>query len=257
MGGQRDILGADDAKAHIVDVAGEGQRHQAVVAVAVGEDAAAGGHAVRVGDDVVRRGAVADGHHPVELRHSAHHRLLSVVVVAVGLGEDHVGVGVELLQTDGGVAGEGVPLAEKDAGTDVHQRLEGEVLFPEDTGDEVLGHVGDKDDAQRAAAFRHLVNDGRHLHLLEADLNVGLIQQVKELHERHGAEGVALGRHGQGGAVGGAAFAVIAGELAAALHQRGDLRHQIAPLLRQRDAAVGAEEYGDAQLPLHLRNSGG
>jgi len=150
-----------------------------------------------------------------------------------------------------------MPLPQKHPGADVHQRLEEQALFRQDAGDEVLRPVGHKDHTQRAAALGYLVDNGGHLHLLEAHLYVRLVQQVQELHKGHGAEGIALGGHGQGCPVGGAALAVIAAELAAAIHQRRDLRHQLAPLLRQRHAPVGAQKHRHAQLPLHLRNGGG
>lgn len=80
---QRYVPGPYDPKAHIRHVADQRQRHQPVIAVAVRQYAAAGGNAVRVGHDIVGRGAVADGHYPVKLRAGAYYRLLGEVVVAV------------------------------------------------------------------------------------------------------------------------------------------------------------------------------
>ena len=145
-----------------------------------------------MGHDIVGRGAVADGHYPVKLRAGAHHRLLGEVVVAVRLGKYRVGVGIQLLQPHGAFAGQGVALPQKHPGADVHQRLERQVLLPQDTADEMLCHVRHEDDAEGAAPRRHLVDDRRHLHLLEAHLDMRLVQQVQELHECLGAEGIAL-----------------------------------------------------------------
>ena len=127
----------------------------------------------------------------------------------------------------------------------------------QNAADKVLRHVRDENHAQIALLLGHLLDDGGHLHLLEADLDPRLLPQVQELHERLGAEGVALGGNGQRDPVLRPALAVIAGDLAAALHNGGDLVQQLAAILRQRHAPVGAVEDGDAQLVLHLGNGAG
>ena len=137
------------------------------------------------------------------------------------------------------------------------QLAELQILLLQDAADEVLRHVGDEDDAHRALAAEHLVDDGGHLHLLEAHLYAGLLQQVEVLHEGLGAEGIALGRHGQRDPVLRPALAVIPGDTAAALHNGRDLGYQLPALLRQHHAPVAAAEHGDAQLLLHLQNGGG
>ena len=137
------------------------------------------------------------------------------------------------------------------------QLVELQVPALQNPANEVLRHVRDKNHAQVALLLGHLLDHGGHLHLLEADLDAGLLPQVQELHERLGAEGIALGGDGEADPVFRLALAVIAGDLAAALHDGGDLVQQLPAVLRQRHAPVGAVEDGDAQLLLHLGNGAG
>ena len=147
--------------------------------------------------------------------------------------------------------------AHEHPGAQLRQLAEFQILFLQNTANEVLRHVGDEDNTQRALAAEHLVDDGGHLHLLEAHLYARLLQQVQVLHERLGAEGIALGCHGQRDPVLRPALAVIPGDAAAALHDGRDLSHQLPALLRQHHAPVAAAENGDAQFLLHLQNGGG
>ena len=56
----------------------------------------------------------------------------------------------------------------------------------------MLRGIGQEQNTQRTLPPRHLVDDGGHLHLLEAHLDVGLLQQMQVFHKGHGAEGIPL-----------------------------------------------------------------
>ena len=142
-------------------------------------------------------------------------------------------------------------------GPQTGQLVELQIPPLQNTADEVLRHVGDEDHAQVALLLGHLLDDSGHLHLLEADLDAWFLPQMQELHKGLGAEGIALGGDGQGDPVFRPALAVVAGDLAAALHNGDDLVQQLPAVLRQRHAPVGAVENGDAQLLFHLGDGAG
>ena len=147
--------------------------------------------------------------------------------------------------------------AHKHMGSQARQLVEFQITALQNTADEPLRHIGDEDHPQIALLLGHLLNDRGHLHLLEADLDAGFLPQMQKLHKRLGAEGIALGGNGQGDTILRPALTVVAGDLAAALHDGDDLVQQLPAILRQGDAAVGPVENGDAQFPLHLGNGAG
>ena len=175
-----------------------------------------------------------------------------------GLLKADIGVAVQVRLRHLIQLGEGMALADKDAGGHGGQFVEGQVPGVQQMADDLLRHLGEENDAHICPVLVDIGNDLFHAGVLDGVLVMVVRNVIQHFQERVVGKGIALGgdaeMHRCGGVPG---FAVKLLDPPLLLQHGDGVAEKFPSLRREFNAPVAADEKLDAQLLLQLPYGGG
>ena len=257
-GGQLGVFGVDPAQAN-GRLVGQGDGDHVRRGEPLYQKAAAGAERVRVGHDIDGGEIVVDDDALGWLFQGEHLEFLGKVHRhALGLLKADVGVAFQVRLRHLVQLGEGMALADKDAGGHGGQFVEGQVPGVQQMADDLLRHLGEENDAHICPVLVDIGNDLFHAGVLDGVLVMVVRNVIQHFQERVVGKGIALGGDAEMHRCGGVPGFTVKLLDPPLLLQHGDgVAEKFPPIRCELNAPVAADEKLDAQLLLQLPHGGG